>query len=52
MDTLDFREAIRAANPSTNNGPLDRAALALLTGGLRRTEAIEARWERRDAGRQ
>lgn len=46
LDTLDVREVIRAADGSTNAGLLDRAALALLTAGLRRTEVVEARWER------
>lgn len=46
LDTLDVREVIRAADATTNKGLLDRAALALLTAGLRRTEVVEARWER------
>ncbi len=46
LDTLDGRTVIRAADAATNAGLLDRAALALLTAGLRRTEVVEARWER------
>lgn len=49
LDTLDVREVIRAADGSTNAGLLNRAALALLTAGLRRTEVVEARWERLEA---
>lgn len=42
LDSRDFLAVLRTADESTNGEHLDRAALALLTAGIRRGGAVEA----------
>ena len=51
IETLEVHLVAHAADPKTNAGLLDRAALALITTGMRRTEIVEARWERLESVR-